>query len=194
MPPLHLLVRSGNHGHPGLLHYPTTAFCLSQSHSLLSCRTWTPKFSSRLRCERVRLQQTKIYSKEKWYAHVQSLKTNIMALFVHFICLKSVENIHFYVFLRQETDSTGSNFPIKIILWIFGVIASFSNKRSLHCFLSIGLRPIFQQWTIPHHLQVKTTWENLPQLCNRQLRAPVFSWGLQMWIQHLLVRSTHIIF
>ena len=47
-----------------------------------------------------------------------------MALFVHFICLKSVENIHFYVFLRQETDSTGSIYPIKIILWIFGVIAS----------------------------------------------------------------------
>ena len=33
-----------------------------------------------------------------------------MALFVHFVCLKSVENIHFYVFLRQETDSTGSNY------------------------------------------------------------------------------------
>ena len=47
-----------------------------------------------------------------------------MALFVHFICLKSVENIHFYVFLRQETDSMGSIYPIKIILWIFGVIAS----------------------------------------------------------------------
>ena len=47
-----------------------------------------------------------------------------MALFVHFVCLKSVENIHFYVFLRQETDSRGSIYPIKIILWIFGVIAS----------------------------------------------------------------------
>ena len=47
-----------------------------------------------------------------------------MAIFFHFICLKSVENIHFYVFLRQETDSTGSNYPIKIILWIFGIIAS----------------------------------------------------------------------
>ena len=121
-----------------------------------------------------------------------------MALFVHFICLKSVENIHFYVFLREETDSTGSIYPIKIILWIFGVIASikllFSNERSLHCFLSIGLRPIFQQWTIPHHLQAKTTRENLPQLCNRQPRAPVFSQGLQMWIQHVLVCSTRLIF
>ena len=47
-----------------------------------------------------------------------------MSLFVHFVCLKSVENIHFYVFLRQETDSTSSNYLIKIILWIFGVIAS----------------------------------------------------------------------
>ena len=47
-----------------------------------------------------------------------------MALFVHFVCLKSVENIHFYVFLRQEMVSTGSNYLIKIILWIFGVIAS----------------------------------------------------------------------
>ena len=49
---------------------------------------------------------------------------------------------------------------IKIILWIFCVIASIKllvEKRSLHCFLSIGLRPIFQQWTIPHHLQAKTT-------------------------------------
>ena len=47
-----------------------------------------------------------------------------MALFVHFVCLKLVENIHFYVFLRQETDSMGSNYPIKTILWIFCVIAS----------------------------------------------------------------------
>ena len=70
----------------------------------------------------------------------------------------------------------------------------FSNERSLHCFLSIGLRPIFQQWTIPHHLQAKTTWESLPQLCNRQPRAPVFSQGLQMWIQHVLVCSTRLIF
>ena len=89
-------------------------------------------------------------------------------LFVHFVCLKSVENIHFYVFLRQETDSTGSNYPIKIILWIFGVIASIKLllKQTISSFfLSIGLRPIFQQWTTPHHLQAKTTWENLPQLC-----------------------------
>ena len=50
-----------------------------------------------------------------------------MALFVHFVCLKSVENIHFYVFLRQETDSMGSIYPILVsscineiyLLWIF---------------------------------------------------------------------------
>ena len=52
------------------------------------------------------------------------MKTNVLALFVHFVRLKSVENIHFYVFLRQETDSTGSNYLIKIILWIFRFIAS----------------------------------------------------------------------
>ena len=119
-----------------------------------------------------------------------------MALFVHFVCLKSVENIHFYVFLRQETDSTGSNYPIdhSMDIWCHCIHQTASQTNDLFSFLSIGLRPIFQQWMIPHHLQAKTTWENLPQLCNRQLRAPVFSWGLQMWIQHHLVRSTHLIF
>ena len=108
-----------------------------------------------------------------------------MALFVHFVCLKSVENIHFYVFMRPETDSTGSNYLIKIILWIFGVIASI--KLLLKQTIS---SLFFVHWPKTHistmdDTTASTSQNNMgepPQLCNQQPRAPVFSQGLQMWI------------
>ena len=65
-----------------------------------------------------------------------------MALFVHFVCLKSVENIHFYVFLRQEMDSTGLNYPIDHSMDIrcHCIHQTASQTNNLYCFLSIGLK------------------------------------------------------
>ena len=130
MPPLHLLVRSGNHGHPGLLHYPTTAFCLSQSHSLLSCRTWTPKFSSRLRCDFNRQKFIPRVTKEKWYAHVQSLKTNIMALFVHFILVPPLSIYRGELSFLQPVHFC--------ICWRDSAVIFFDNGRCVCVFLLIG--------------------------------------------------------
>ena len=120
-----------------------------------------------------------------------------MALFVHFVCLKSVENIHFYVFLRQETDSMGSNYPIKIILWIFGVIASI--KLLLKQTIS---SLFFVHWPKTH---ISTMDDTTPSTSQNKMgeppttlqpttESPSVLTGLQMWIQHLLVRSTHLFF
>ena len=83
-----------------------------------------------------------------------------MALLVHFVCLKSVENIHFYVFLRQETDSMGSNYSylIKIILWIFGVIASI--KLLLKQMIS---SLFFVHWPKTHILTIDNTTPSTSQ-------------------------------
>ena len=83
---------------------------------------------------------------------------------------------------------TGLNYLIKIIRWIFCVIASI--KLLVEKTIS---SLVFVHWPKTHILTMDDTTpstsqkENLPQLCNRQLRAPVFSRGLQMWIRHLLV-------
>ena len=94
-------------------------------------------------------------------------------------------------------NSTGLNYPVKIILWIFGVIASI--KLLLKQTIS---SLFFVHWPKTHISTMDNTTPSTsqnymgepPTTLQPTTESPSVLMGLQMWIRHLLVRSTHLFF